>query len=218
MKTTSTFTKLIVASAVATLFSVSTAHADSTAGYAQTKESTEVEGAFGGCWKTQYFSDNMATEKCDPDLVKKPEPAPAPVAQKPEPTPEPTPAPAPRIVTTKVTLESDAYFGFDNATLNGAGKNALDEEIAKLRRVQVDSIVAIGHTDSVGPESYNQKLSMQRANSAKEYLVSKGIPASLIEVRGMGESQPVASNSTRAGRAQNRRVEVIVRATQRRVK
>ncbi len=219
MKTTSTFTKLVIASAITTLFSISTAHAadqDSKAGYAHTTESKEVKGAFGGCWRTQFFDASMATEACDPDLVKKAEPAPAPVAQAPEPAPAPAPvpAPAPTPVTTKVTLESDAYFGFDKATLNDAGKAALDAEVAKLRDAQVNSIVAIGHTDATGSETYNQKLSEQRAKAAKDYLVSQGISADLIEVRGMGESQPVASNSTSAGRAQNRRVEVVITATQ----
>jgi OOP family OmpA-OmpF porin len=67
-----------------------------------------------------------------------------------------------------------------------------------------------GHTDSVGSEEYNMGLSDRRANSVKDYLISQGITATRLTARGYGESQPVASNDTDAGRAQNRRVELIV--------
>ena len=74
-------------------------------------------------------------------------------------------------------------------------------------------IIAVGHTDSVGSDAYNQKLSVRRAESVKAYLVSKGIEANRIYTEGKGEMQPVADNKTREGRAKNRRVEVEVVGT-----
>ena len=76
--------------------------------------------------------------------------------------------------------------------------------------VNVETIVATGHTDSVGTDAYNQGLSVRRANTVKAYLVSKGVAAERVLVEGKGETQPVASNATKDGRAQNRRVVVEV--------
>lgn len=114
----------------------------------------------------------------------------------------------------KVTLEADAYFDFDKATLKPAGKSRIDGEIDKLGNVTLNSIIAIGHTDSIGTDAYNQKLSERRAQAVKEYLVSKGIAADKISIKGMGESQPVADNKSRDGRAKNRRVEIEFNVTQ----
>ena len=80
----------------------------------------------------------------------------------------------------------------------------------KLGQVNVETIVATGHTDSVGTDAYNQGLSVRRANTVKAYLVSKGVAAERVLVEGKGETQPVASNATKDGRAQNRRVVVEV--------
>ena len=66
-----------------------------------------------------------------------------------------------------------------------------------------------GHTDSVGTDEYNMGLSLRRAESVRNYLVDKGIPADRLTIRGYGESQPVADNATAEGRFQNRRVELI---------
>ena len=77
-------------------------------------------------------------------------------------------------------------------------------------------VIAVGHTDSVGSDAYNQKLSVRRAEAVKAYLVSKGIEQNRVYTEGKGETQPVASNATRQGRAQNRRVEIEVVGTQNR--
>jgi OOP family OmpA-OmpF porin len=69
-------------------------------------------------------------------------------------------------------------------------------------------VIATGHTDSVGTDAYNQRLSERRAAAVKDYLVSKGIPASKITTIGKGESQPVATNKTAEGRQKNRRVDI----------
>jgi OOP family OmpA-OmpF porin len=162
----------------------------------------------------------MATMECDPDLVpKKPAPpAPAPKAAPPAPAPAPAPAPkpAPTPVKEKVTMAADAHFDFDKAVLKPEGKAKLDELVGKLKVVDLEVVIAIGHTDSIGSKAYNQKLSVRRADAVKAYLVSKGIEASRIHTEGKGEMQPVADNKTKEGRAKNRRVEIEVVGTRQR--
>ena len=140
-----------------------------------------------------------------------PEPVPAPVpaaAAAPAPTPAPAAAAAPSAE--KVTFEADTFFDFDKFTLKPAGKAKLEDLVSKLTGTDIEVVVATGHTDSVGTEAYNQKLSMRRANAVKAFLVSKGIPADRVFTEGKGESKPVASNKTSEGRAKNRRVDVEV--------
>ena len=94
-----------------------------------------------------------------------------------------------------------------------AGKAKLDDLVAKVKGINLEVIIAVGHTDSVGSDAYNQKLSVRRAESVKAYLVSKGIEKNRIYTEGKGEKQPVADNKTSEGRAKNRRVEIEVVGT-----
>ena len=140
-----------------------------------------------------------------------PEPVPAPVpAAAAAPAPAPAPAAAAAPSAEKVTFEADTFFDFDKFTLKAAGKAKLEDLVSKLTGTDIEVVVATGHTDSVGTEAYNQKLSMRRANAVKAFLVSKGIPADRVFTEGKGESKPVASNKTSEGRAKNRRVDVEV--------
>ena len=123
---------------------------------------------------------------------------------------EPSPATAAAPSSEKVTFEADTFFDFDKSVLKPAGKSKLSDLASKLQGIDIEVVVATGHTDSVGSDSYNMKLSLRRANAVKAFLVSKGIPADRIFTAGKGETTPVASNKTREGRAQNRRVEVEV--------
>ncbi|MDQ2696246.1 MAG: OmpA family protein [Pseudomonadota bacterium] len=122
---------------------------------------------------------------------------------------------------TRLTLSADTHFDFDSAQLKPAGKAELDRLAQGLRdAAAVSNISVVGHTDSIGTDAYNQSLSERRAASVREYLVSVGVPSGVIQTQGMGESQPVAPNTTPdgrdnpEGRAQNRRVEIAVQATQ----
>jgi OOP family OmpA-OmpF porin len=102
------------------------------------------------------------------------------------------------------------YFDFDKATIKPEGKVVLNEAAALLQQHERVVVEVAGHTDSTGSEEYNQGLSERRANAVKDYLTQKGVTATRLSARGYGEAQPVASNDTKEGRAENRRVELIV--------
>ena len=85
--------------------------------------------------------------------------------------------------------------------------------VGKIKDINLEVIIAVGHTDSIGTDAYNQKLSVRRAEAVKAYLVSKGIEKNRVYTEGKGEKQPVADNKTADGRAKNRRVEIEVVGT-----
>jgi OOP family OmpA-OmpF porin len=164
------------------------------------------------CWRDANWTPATAAAGCDGAIVApKAAPAPAPVAA-PAPKAAPAPAPAPAAAT-KVTYAADAFFDFDKAVLKKEGKAKLDDLVGKVKGINLEVIIAVGHTDSVGTDAYNQKLSVKRADAVKAYLVSKGIEKNRVYTEGKGEKQPVADNKTSAGRAKNRRVEIEVVGT-----
>jgi OOP family OmpA-OmpF porin len=110
----------------------------------------------------------------------------------------------------KLTLDGRTHFDFDKSNLKPAGREALDNLVAGMKGHEVKAVEVVGHTDSVGSDAYNKALGQRRANTVKGYLVDRGVPASVISTSSAGESQPVASNSTAEGRAQNRRAEIEV--------
>ncbi len=122
--------------------------------------------------------------------------------------PAPAARPAPASVRQAGVIQADALFDFDKSVLRPDGRKSIDDAVAKLRGVDLELVIATGHTDSRGTDAYNQALSERRAATVKEYLVSKGIPASKITTIGKGESQPVATNKTDEGRQKNRRVDI----------
>lgn len=170
------------------------------------------------CWRDATWTPATAAAGCDGAIVAKPAPAaapaaapaPAPAAKPAAPAPAPAAAPA---AATKVTYAADAFFDFDKAVLKADGKAKLDDLVGKVKGINLEVVIAVGHTDSVGADAYNQKLSVKRAEAVKAYLVSKGIEKNRVYTEGKGESQPVADNKTGAGRAKNRRVEIEVVGT-----
>jgi OmpA-OmpF porin, OOP family len=165
------------------------------------------------CWRDANWTPATAAVGCDGALV--PAPAPAPAAAPAAPAAKPAaPAPAPQPpAATKVTYAADAFFDFDKAVLKPEGKAKLDDLVGKVQGINLEVIIAVGHTDSVGTDAYNQKLSVRRAEAVKAYLVSKGIEKNRVYTEGKGEKQPVADNKTAEGRAKNRRVEIEVVGT-----
>ncbi len=167
------------------------------------------------CWRDANWTPATAAAGCDGAIVApKAAPAPAPAA-KAAPAPAPkaaAPAPAPAAAT-KVTYAADAFFDFDKAVLKAEGKAKLDDLVGKVKGINLEVIIAVGHTDSVGADAYNQKLSVKRSDAVKAYLVSKGIEKNRVYTEGKGEKQPVADNKTSAGRSKNRRVEIEVVGT-----
>jgi OOP family OmpA-OmpF porin len=150
------------------------------------------------CWRDAFWTPATGIPGCDG----------VPVAQAPR-------APAPTPVSAKVVYNADTFFDFDKSTLKPEGRQLLDQvaQQASPSVMNLETIIAVGHTDSVGTEAYNQKLSERRAASVKAYLVSKGVDANRIYTEGKGELQPIATNKTAAGRAQNRRVEIEIVGT-----
>jgi OOP family OmpA-OmpF porin len=169
------------------------------------------------CWRGANWTPATAAKGCDGAIVPKPIVAAAPApAAKPAPAPAPVAKPrvvVPAVAATKVTYAADAFFDFDKSALKPAGRASLDELIGKIKGINLEVIIAVGHTDSVGSNSYNQKLSVKRSESVKAYLVSKGIEKNRVYTEGKGETQPVADNKTSDGRAKNRRVEIEVVGT-----
>jgi outer membrane protein OmpA-like peptidoglycan-associated protein len=134
-------------------------------------------------------------------------PAPPVVAEAPPPPPPPAPAPAP---TKKKIVLRGVNFDFDKANIRTDAKPILDEAVSILQEASTVNVAVEGHTDSRGTDPYNQKLSERRAKSVTDYLTGHGISSSRLSTAGFGESRPVATNDTDAGRAENRRVELRI--------
>ena len=166
-----------------------------------------VRDASGACVQTSgILHPDCSPKKAEPAKPAAPAEPAAPAAPA-APTPPAAPA-APSSVKQAITIQAEALFDFDKSVLKPAGKKSIDDAIAKMQQIDVQMVIATGHTDSVGTDAYNQKLSERRATSVKEYMVSKGVAAAKITTLGKGETQPVATNKTAEGRAKNRRVDI----------
>ena len=149
---------------------------------------------FGLCWRTGYWTPAAAAKdpagcQCDKDLI------PAEVCN-PKAKASATGAAAggPKPSGEKITVAADALFDFNKATLRPAGKAKLDELVSKAKAIKLEVILVVGHTDRIGGDAYNQKLSEKRAAAVKEYLVAKGIEANRVYTEGKGEKQPVTGD------------------------
>ncbi|MCH2218858.1 MAG: OmpA family protein [Dechloromonas sp.] len=155
-----------------------------------------AKSGFGLCWRDGYWTPAAAAAdkagcECDKDLL-------------PKETCEPKVAAAPaggaaapagvKPTAEKVTVAADALFDFNKAVLRPEGKAKLDDLVSKAKAIKLEVILAVGHTDRIGSDSYNQKLSEKRAAAVKEYLVAKGIEANRVYTEGKGEKQPVTGD------------------------
>jgi len=155
-----------------------------------------AKSGFGLCWRDGYWTPAAAAAdkagcECDKDLLPKetcePKAAAAPAGA----------AAAPAGVKPsgeKITVAADALFDFNKAVLRPEGKAKLDELVSKAKAIKLEVILAVGHTDRIGGDAYNQKLSEKRAAAVKEYLVAKGIEANRVYTEGKGEKQPVTGD------------------------
>jgi OOP family OmpA-OmpF porin len=192
------------------------------------------------CWRDNFWTPATAAPGCDGAPVAAAAPAPAPVAAVAAPAPAPAapapaapaapapavvpapapvvvpvpaPAPAPAAAPEKVSFAADAYFDTDKADLKKEGKAKLADLSEKVKGLDLEVVIAVGHTDSQGNAEYNQKLSVKRADAVKGFLAGKGIDPARVYTEGKGQSQPVADNKSEAGRSKNRRVEIEVVGT-----
>ncbi|MCX7257537.1 MAG: OmpA family protein [Polaromonas sp.] len=181
-----------------------------------TNELSWKNGAGDLCWRDSNWTPATAAVGCDGAIVAAPKVEPV-VERKVDPVIVPKVEPVKPVVkdleVKKVTYASDAFYDTGKAVLKPAGKEKLDDLIGKIKGMNLEVVVATGHTDAVGSDASNQKLSIRRAESVKAYLVSKGIEKNRIYTEGKGEKQPVADNKTAEGRAKNRRVEIEVVGT-----
>ena len=168
-----------------------------------------VNGTNELCWRDSNWTPATAYPGCDGAAKPPPPPPPAPAPMAAPPAPPPPPPPKPPVpMSEKVTYAADTFFDFDKSNLKPEGMAKLDDLVSKIGGMNLEVIIAVGYTDSIGTDEYNQKLSVRRADAVKAYLVSKGVEKNRIYTEGKGEKDPIASNQTAEGRAKNRRVEI----------
>lgn len=192
-------------------------------GYVYNNTGQPVRDSSGNCVRTSNWTPEMTNEQCDQQLAQRTATPPVAAQQETPPPAEAAPVAPPASESAEVAaiepqreplnISEKAFFDFDRAELKEEDRQRLDEALAQLGNLPNDAIIRItGHTDSVGSEQYNRELSMRRARTAQEYLVSNGIDQQRIVISGMGESNPVAANDNDEGRAQNRRAEIEIQA------
>lgn len=199
------FKYLVVASLSSALLVIGSTHAadrDTADGYLVDSAGDVVRSSSGDCWHTSTFTPANATiVGCDGVTLK--------------PKVEVIKGQGTGMVSTTV-VPAATLFAFDSATLTDESKSALEEYIAAYRvdlRPELAKAyegVIIGYTDSTGDPEYNLDLSLRRAQAVRDYLVETGVPADKLRVIGRGKADPIAPNTTAEGRAQNRRVEIVV--------
>jgi OOP family OmpA-OmpF porin len=189
-------------------------------GYLTDSSGNAVRGSGGECWRAGVWTPALANfVGCDGVLAKAlPVPSPATVPEasvssslEPEAISEQTLESSNSLdIVEKISFDTEMLFDFNKAALKTEGRQRLDNLASRLLGCTVEVVVAQGHTDSIGSQTYNQQLSEKRAKSVADYLSNKGIPSEKIITEGRGASQPIASNSSEAGRAMNRRVSIEV--------
>jgi OmpA-OmpF porin, OOP family len=155
----------------------------------------------GLCWRDGYWTPAAAAAdkggcECDKDLLPKEtcEPKMMAAAAAPAAAAPAAAVAGPKPAAEKITVAADALFDFNKAVLRPAGQAKLDELVSKAQAIKLEVILAVGHTDRLGGDAYNQKLSEKRAAAVKEYLVAKGIEANRVYTEGKGEKQPVTGD------------------------
>lgn len=170
-----------------------------------TSQAGVVINSTGLCWRDSNWTPASAAPECD-GAVKPASPTIKKTVSRSE-SPVPKTAQAQVL---RITFLTRSLFDFDRAVLKPEGRVAMDQLIAKLAGVNVEVVIATGHTDSIGSDKYNLDLGMRRAESVRNYLVAKGLEPGRVYVDSRGEREPVDTNRTAQGRSNNRRVVVEV--------
>ena len=195
--------KLVLLAALAAV--ASTAQAAPREAFWFDSNNVVVKDGQGNCLRTSFWTEKDGV--C-PSAPKAAAPAPTPVAAMAAPAKA---APISTPVVTKHTFNAGALFAFDSAKLTPAADKDMAKMAAEAKSLKTLNLVMVeGHTDNIGTAAYNQQLSIKRAMAVREALIKNGVPANLIEAKGYGFDKPVASNKSKDGRAQNRRVEITI--------
>lgn len=176
--------------------------------YAQDSNHQMVRDSWGRCVRTIYWTKALATADCEGWPVKKAAPVvakPAPVIAKPAPVVEEV-----EVIEVPAPMAFRGFFKTNKAELSNDAKSQLDKYVDYLNKKPKANLEVKGYTDNRGAASYNLTLSQKRADAVKSYLETNGIAADRITAKGMGEATPAASNATKEGRAENRRVTVAI--------
>jgi OmpA-OmpF porin, OOP family len=186
------------AAAAAGASTLSSASGPQREGYVVSNERTAVVDSSGHCVRTNSWTPDKAAEPCDALPRASTPPVPVAAAPAPEPTPAPlaqaapeTPAPP---VLEKITLSTDVLFPFNKSELLPGGKEKLDDLAKSAQGAEVDKIVLAGYADRIGSEGYNRELSEKRAQAVADYIATKGVDQSRIQVEGRGEDQSVTGD------------------------
>jgi OOP family OmpA-OmpF porin len=182
-------------------------------GYTADPWGTVVRDGSGDCVKTPRWQPSLAIEGCPGYQAPEPE---EPMAQA---EPAPAPEPEPKVVMETVTLKGEVLFPTGKSDLSPQAEQELDRVADAILAAgdRLERVVVAGHTDSTGPRELNERLSRDRAESVKAYLVEQGVPADDIVTVGYGPDRPVAYNKTAEGRLANRRVEIRIEKLERRI-
>lgn len=215
--------RLVALSAIVFAVLAAPATAEDRSGYWLNTEGTVWRSGFDLCWRAGYWTPALAIAECDPDLVPKPVAAPAPepepempavVAPPPAPEPEPVPMGPEKPAFERFTFAAETLFAFDKADIRPEAAGILDDVVDKMQRFpEVELIVVTGHTDRIGSDAYNQKLSDRRAASVRNYLVDKDVDAGRVQSAGRGEAEPVVACGNVKGK-ENRSNKALVQCLQ----
>ncbi|MCW8903807.1 OmpA family protein [Sedimenticola sp.] len=200
---TSLYARTLFAMASLALVNATFADQNTKEGYTLgTPDKSIVMNGSNNCWRTGFWTADMAIAECDPSLVK------VAAAETPMAPVAPPPMKSEAIV---LTLESDTLFEFDKSVISAEGKQQLDNQvIAKMNEYpQIEMVRITGHADRIGSEAYNQKLSQRRADAVKDYLIEQGIVSSRTETAGSGESDPAVSCADITGRNNSQNTNLV---------
>ncbi len=198
--------KILLTSIVSILCSTSVFAQNSSMGYLTSTTGDVVKNGFGNCWNVS--ADNAPKEECG-DKIEPPKVVPPPLKPKNIPVIPPKVIPITEIKQEKIVINASVLFKFDSSTLSESGKKTLLDKVVFVKPANVE---VHGHTDLIGTEKYNMKLSLQRAEAVKEYLVQNGIPPQNISTKALGESQPICKDKHTTKNSEcsvkNRRIEI----------